>query len=89
MSDELKPGEMHGGAYIARRYLASIPFERWAIVQEALASSALAGNELADICLGTIKRMETKQPVSDRYLMGLAWVLWGMENENDTEAGNV
>lgn len=48
--------------------------------KEAIASLALSGNRLAEICLGTIERLETGQPVSDRYILGLAWMVREMED---------
>jgi len=50
-------------------------FRRYAMVREALASTALAGNRLAQICNGTLDRLQKGQPVSDRYLLGLCWFL--------------
>jgi len=43
--------------------------------KEALASTALSGNRLAEICMGTIDRLAKGEPVSDRYLLGLAWTI--------------
>jgi hypothetical protein len=36
-------------------------------------SLAIEGNRLAEVCYGTLRRMIDGQPVSDRYLLGLAW----------------
>lgn len=40
-------------------------------------------NKLAEICSGTLKRLINKQPISDRYLLGLAWTLRSMVEEKE------
>jgi len=74
---ELNIGEQHPAALSAFHYV----FQRIhdPILLEALASCAIESNRMAEICLGTINRIKNKQPVSDRYLLGLAWFL--KENE--------
>jgi hypothetical protein len=36
-------------------------------------SLALAGNRLAEVCYGTLRRLIGGEPVSDRYVSGFAW----------------
>jgi hypothetical protein len=55
-------------------FIASDPM-RWLQIKEALASTALSGNRLSEICLSTIERLAEGAPVSDRYLLGLCWFL--------------
>lgn len=76
-NDELSPGEPHPSAKEAMRWLQTLPIHELMLWQEAFASTAIesSGNRLADICLGTIDRLLTGKPVSDRYLLGLAWVM--------------
>lgn len=84
----LEEGEVHGGAEIAREYLNGVWFtDRMIMHREALASCALAGNRLADICCSTLDRLDRKESVSDRYLMGLAWTIYGLENGGSLEGG--
>lgn len=45
------------------------------VYQEAFASCAIDGNRLAEICSETLNRLLSGQSVSDRYLLGLAWVM--------------
>lgn len=45
------------------------------LVRESIASTALAGNRLAEICNSTLDRLDNGEPVSDRYLLGLCWFL--------------
>lgn len=45
---------------------------RW---REAFASCAIEGSRLGEVCLETLNRLLDNQPVSDRYLLGLAWAM--------------
>lgn len=77
----LRDSEPHPAAQIAMNYIRSIGFLDWNMAIEALASSALADNRLADICMSTVNRLVAGEPVSDRYLMGLAWVLQSVHED--------
>lgn len=48
---------------------------RYIQLKESIASTALSGNRLSQVCLGTMNRLEAGQPVSDRYLLGLVWFM--------------
>lgn len=74
----IKEGDYHPSADSALRWLQSFQstdFKGYCMATEAIASSALAGNRLAEICSGTLERLRKKEPISDRYLLGLAWAL--------------
>lgn len=72
MSDTLEVGEMHPMAPEAFKYIKqNISTEDI----EAMASCAIEGNRLAEVCLGTYNRIENGEPVSDRYVLGLAWFI--------------
>ena len=73
MTDTLAPTEPHPAAEIARRIVNDTPIT--ATQLEAVASCALSGNRLAQVCWGTMERIRKGEPVSDRYLMGLALFL--------------
>ncbi len=75
---ELNVGERHPSTSSAIQYV----FEKIhdPLLLEALASCAIENNRIAEVCLGTINRIKNKQPISDRYLLGLAWFL--KENED-------
>lgn len=73
-NDTLKEDEFHPSAISAFSYIKSRLFLD-PLVVEAVASSALSGNRTAEICYGTITRIKNNEPVSDRYLLGLAWLL--------------
>ena len=42
---------------------------------EAFASTALEGNQAGEVCGETLRRLLEGEPVSDRYLLGLVWVM--------------
>ena len=74
-------GEVHPAAQIAIDYMNGIDRLKFMRHKEAIASTALAGNKLANVAFETLRRYEAGEPLSDRYLMGLAWLLWSLENE--------
>jgi len=47
---------------------------------EAIASTALSGDRMAEIYYETARRIMAGEPVSDRYLLGLAWMFNMLEN---------
>jgi hypothetical protein len=77
--------EFHPAALSARDYLISIA-DKLPLYLESFSSCALGGNRLAEICSGTLNRLMTGKPVSDRYLLGLAWTIRKMEEK---ESGQV
>ena len=82
--DTLNPAEPHPAARSAMDYIRTIPYTDLVLYQEAFATNAIEGNRLAEICLGTINRLLHSEPVSDRYLLGLAWTLMEMRQQNET-----
>lgn len=46
---------------------------------ESFASVGLSGNRLGEVCGETLRRIIHGEPVSDRYLLGLAWTLKQMQ----------
>lgn len=80
----LAVGEFHPAATSAYTYVKSKmkSLVKLALVRESLASNALSGNRLAEVCLETLERIIEKKPISDRYLLGLAWMMKLMEEEN-------
>lgn len=77
-SGTLADREPHPAALSARDWLAKKP--DLGATLEALASCALAGNRTAQVCAGTLRRLLNGEPVSDRYLLGLAWTLREMQD---------
>lgn len=85
MDDEistLKEGESHPSTHIAKEYVTDfISRNNMFLIMEAMASTALSGNRHAAICHETLQRMVIKEPVSDRYLMGLAWYFYAFDKQ--------
>lgn len=75
----LEFNEPHPMAKYALEYVAE---NMTAMHVEALASTALEGNRTAEICLSTYNRLQSGNPVSDRYLMGLAWFVKQMRDRD-------
>ena len=75
----LEPGEPHPEAYSAREYIAELGLSKVMLYLESFSSCALAGNRLGEICSETLDRLTKGLPVSDRYILGLAWGIKRME----------
>lgn len=80
----LELGEIHPCSKIALQFVREYLLEHDAnLLLESLASTALSGSRAAEICLETLDRLLAKERVSDRYLMGLAWFLWQMDQDEN------
>lgn len=71
----LKSGEPHPSYEIALRIISNLGLEDRAILMESFSSCAIGGNRLAEVCAETLRRIMDRDPVSDRYLMGLILAL--------------
>jgi hypothetical protein len=78
----LAEGEPHPVAFNAGEYLAKVGVEKLIRYLEAYSSCAIEGNRLGEICAETLNRLLTGQPVSDRYILGLAWNIKEMEEKD-------
>jgi hypothetical protein len=83
--DTLEPGEPHPSAEYALHYISSLGHLGLMKYLEAYSSCGIENNRLAQICAGTINRILKGEPVSDRYLLGLAWSLKSLQ-EKDLDA---
>lgn len=75
---QLAPSEPHPSAHQAYLWFHQSVVDnpiRYVQLKESIASTALSGNRLAQVCLGTMNRLEAGEPVSDRYLLGLVWFM--------------
>lgn len=76
---ELLPTEHHMAADHAMAWFKEWQLshlDEYAMLREAVASTAMVrSNRLAQILHGTLERLATSQPVSDRYLLGLCWYI--------------
>lgn len=84
---ELALGEPHPMARDAFAFIRKQGAENLLMLAESLASCALSGNRTAEICSGTLDRILTGKPVSDRYVLGLAWFMMQAEAETKTPEG--
>lgn len=76
----LNDREPHPAAYSAKARIAAMPVEdlnRWL---ESFSSCAIENNRLSEVCGETLRRLMNGEPVSDRYLLGLAWTMFGTED---------
>lgn len=79
---ELKPGEAHPAAYSARKWIAEQDMAWLCSALGAFSSTALSGNRTSELCAETLDRLLRGDTVSDRYVLGLAWTLKELkENE--------
>lgn len=67
--------EVHPAAYDAQKFIASLPPHELAMWSESFASCAIEGNRLAEVCSETLSRLMHSEPVSDRYILGLAFTI--------------
>lgn len=91
MSDEergtLKVGEPHPSSLNALTWIKSLPIEQLFQWQNAFSSCAISGNRLAEVCSETLSRLMEGRPISDRYLLGLAWSLRDLPTTSEKSDG--
>ena len=75
MRTELNPSEPHPAAFEAKKWIAEQSVEDLFMWRESFSSCAIEGNRLAEVCGETLARLMSSQPVSDRYVLGLAWTM--------------
>jgi hypothetical protein len=78
---ELKPGQPHPAVWIAKQYLEGLGLAKLLLLLEAFSSCAIESIGNSEIYAETLDRLLNNKPLSDRYLMGLAWAVWKMEKE--------
>ena len=84
----LKPTEAHPSAQSAYNWIIdNFSFIDLQMAREAFASCAIESNRLGEVCTETLNRIMNNEPVSDRYLLGLAWALKGLK-DNQAQAGS-
>jgi len=73
--------EPHPGYNVALKYLSSLGFVKLSLYMESFASCSLSDNRTGEVCAETLRRvLGGGEPISDRYLMGLAWMVYELEN---------
>lgn len=86
---EILEGEHHPAANSAYRWLKGFMVANapdYEVCKLAIGLAADSGNRQAQICMGTIERLATGKPVSDRYLLGLAWTILHIQYNEAIEA---
>jgi hypothetical protein len=86
--NEIRANEFHPAARSAYRWLKGFMVSNpddYLRYRTALSVAAEAGNRQAQICMGTIRRLRGSEPVSDRYLLGLAWTILSLHNHGVLE----
>ena len=78
----LNEKEPHPSAYSAMAYVKGLGFAKLTTYLEAFSSCAIEGNRLGEICSTTLDRLLKGEPVSDRYILGLAWSIRSMEEKD-------
>jgi hypothetical protein len=71
----LKLGEPHPAAYDAMAWIRSLEPKTLLILEDSFQSCAIEDNREAEICGETLRRVLMREPVSDRYVLGLAWYM--------------
>lgn len=83
----LEPGEPHPAAHRAMAWVRGRhDIAKLAGLVEVFASAALSGDRMAEVCGETLHRLMAGEPVSDRYLLGLAWVMRDIEGAPEGRA---
>lgn len=77
----LKDGEPHPAAQAALQYLNALSLGEQQDFLLIFSSLALEGNRLAEVCYGTLRRIIDGEPVSDRYVLGLAWEIQAIKQK--------
>jgi hypothetical protein len=80
----LAAGEPHPAALSALHYVRGLGLQKQALYMSAFSSCAIEGNRLGEVCAETLRRVMNGGPVSDRYVLGLAWAIKGMEDDKPT-----
>lgn len=77
MSDRgtLKVGEPHPAVKDAIAYMQSLSLEDITKWLAAFSSCSIEGNRFGEVCAETMRRLSDGEPVSDRYLLGLAFAI--------------
>lgn len=82
----LNPGEYHPAADPAMGYIREqLEDPESFIFANAIFDLSILGNRTCQICVETLRRIQSGEPVSDRYLLGLAWILKEYNELKDDE----
>jgi len=85
ISGTLNITEPHPASYEMLEKLKTTPIKELLLWKETFASLALSGNRLGEICNETLGRILNNEPVSDRYVLGLAVTMFMNEGDTNNE----
>lgn len=74
----LKEGEYHpvaNSALVWFQHWRTKNLKDYMMLRESIASTAIEGNRTAELLNSTLDRLDSGQPVSDRYLLALCWFI--------------
>ena len=74
-SGTLPGGVPHPAAQYALRWVEQKSIKELMLWAEAFASTAIDGRTSSEVCSETLRRVMAGEPVSDRYILGLAWTM--------------
>jgi hypothetical protein len=78
MSDTLEKGEWHPISGRVLDYINSFNIDELLILKNSINKikhESGCSDKVTDVCMGTLDRIINGEPVSDLYLLGLAWFL--------------
>lgn len=78
----LNVGENHPMVYVALKYIREHGGDLFLLL-ESMSSCAIEGNKTAEICAETLNKLINEEPVGERYVMGLAWFIYQMNQEEE------
>jgi hypothetical protein len=81
---ELEMNEPHPAAFNASAFIMTFNRNELAMWQESFSSCAIEGNRVGEICGETLRRLLAGEPVSDRYVMGLAMAMGHLKRNEET-----
>ena len=88
MHGTLNDKEPHQAGFSAREWIFTKGPSDLLLWQESFSSCAIEGDRLSEICRETLRRLLEGEPVSDRYLLGLAWVMVQESNAEVSREGD-
>jgi len=76
--DEHHPAADDAMAWLQSYFSRKAPEEVFVLL-ESFASCGIENNRLGEVCGETLRRVLNREPVSDRYLLGLVWTIRQMD----------
>ena len=81
----LNIGEPHPSSPAAFAYVKAQILKNPLLIESISSVGLSDDNRLAEICGHTLARIINGQPISDRYLLGLAWMIKSLEEHESND----